>query len=175
MYYKGQKNCLSQAFDFLTFSLFFFCASQTLNSLKSILYLVVHKIWSRVLNCNALPLCIFFFFFCVHYLRPWTPKPSHAAFPHLLRNNTWLVKRREEKKRQIRRRKLIWMARRVGKLFIKMAIFLKDGCLNGSHVVRGSAQSDCILSRRKRDNYVLVTYRTPWFIGDKFCENVGDS
>ena len=50
------------------------------------------------------------------------------------------------------------MAGGVGKLFIKMAIFLKDGCLNGSHVVRGSAQSDCILSRRKRGYYVRADY-----------------
>ena len=91
----------------------------------------------------------------VHFVRPWTPKPSRVAFPHPLRNNTWLVKRRGDKKGQIRRRKLIWMAGGVGKLFIKMAIFLKDGCLNGSHVVRGSAQNDCILSRRKRGDFVL--------------------
>ena len=85
-------------------------------------------------------------------------KTISCCLPHPLRNNTWLVKRREEKKGQIRRRKLIWMARGVGKLFIKMAIFLKDGSLNGSHVVRGSAQTDCILSRRRRGDYESVGY-----------------
>ena len=134
---KTEGRKMAWAFNFLSLSVFSFCrASQTLNSLKSIMD-----------SPSALHL--------VHVVRPWTPKPSRVAFPHLLRNNTWLVKRRGDKKGQIRRRKLIWMAGGVGKLFIKMAIFLKDGCLNGSHVVRGSAQSDCILSRRKRGDFVL--------------------
>ena len=44
----------------------------------------------------------------------------------------------------------------VRKLFIKMAIFWRDGCLNGSHVVRTLAQSDRIVRRRKRGDYLIV-------------------